>query len=233
MKKKIMHINQKFQTLILSVFLLSAQNIYAKSSEIDRVNTIAQSMIGTFSNESNQAQFSVKMTAAMEGVPENEIQKRFDESGEKPISTSEKMFEMLKQQYNVKDLKVIAPAFQKQMEVQGTVYNSCQLSGKPIKKQQTYEVPVTCNVPVINFSTIQVPKKSAKESDAQYMAKVISLSSDHISKAPREALKTSILIHRQADQLIPEMDDPNYFPDTVTNKMTGTTEEELNQENAK
>ncbi len=228
-----MLINQKFQTLILSMFLLSAQNIYAKSSEIDRVNTIAQSMIGTFSNESNQAQFSLKMTAAMEGVPESEIQKRLNKRGEKPQSSSEKMLEMLKQQYSAKDLKVIGPAFQKQMSIQGDIYSSCKLSGKPIKNQQTYEVPVICNTPIINFSTIQVPKKSAKESDAQYMAKVINLSSDHISKAPKEAFKTSILIHQQADQLIPEMDDPNYFPDTVTNKMTGTTEKELNQENAK
>ena len=129
-----MLINDKFKPFILSVFLFSTQSVFAKQTEVERVNTIAQSLISSFSGLSNQTSSSLKMTAAMEGVSESDIQKRFDESGSKPQSNSEKMFEILKQQYNAKDLKVIGPAFQKQMVAQGAVYNSCKIDGNPKKK---------------------------------------------------------------------------------------------------
>lgn len=95
------------------------------------------------------------------------------------------------------------------------------------KSKQTYEVPLTCNVPILDFKKIKLPKKSTKESDAQFMAKFMNLSTDQISIAPREVFKTNILIHKQDDQLIPEMDDPHYFPNSVSDKITGTTEDEL------
>jgi hypothetical protein len=134
-------------------------------------------------------------------------------------------------QCNAKDLKVIVPAFQKQIAVQSSVYKSCKIDGNPKKSKDSFEVPLICNVPIIDFKNIQLPKKSTKESDAQYMAKLVNISNDQISKAPREVFKTSILIHKVDEQLIPEMDDSSYFPDTVSNKMTGTTEEELMKEN--
>ena len=228
-----MFINRKFQALIFTTLLISTQSVVAKTTDMERVNTIAQSLIGTFSGAPNQAQFIIKMTAAMEDVSESEIQKRFNESDSKPQSMSESTLEILKQQYNAQDLKIMVPAFQKQIAAQGSVYNSCKIDGNPKENTESFEVPLTCNVPEINFEKIQVAKKSTKDSDAQYVAKYINILVDQISKAPRALFKTNILIHKQDNQLIPEMDDPNYFPNTVSNKMTGTTEKELMQENQK
>lgn len=223
--------NHKVKLLICTSIIFSTQSIYAKQSDAERVNIISQSMIDLFGQTKDQDQVNIKFAAAIHGISEVEAKKNRDENGEaENLSSAEKMLSMMKDQFSDKDLKIIGPAFKRQMKAQGDVYNSCKPYGKPIKSKLNYEIPLTCDVPVVDFESLKMPKKTSKESDAQYMAKFMNLSTDLMLRAPKETFKTSILIRKSDDLLIPEMDDIQYFPTSVTNKITGTTEEELNKE---
>lgn len=226
-----MFLNHKFKVFIYSAILLTTQSIYAKTSELDRVNIISKSMIGLFSQDPNQDQLNLKMSAAIAGISEAEAKKNRDESGEKQATASEKMKEILKEQFNANDFKIVAPAFERQMKAQSAAYQSCKQDGKIIENSQSFQVPLTCKVPMLNLDNVQMPERGSKESDAQFAAKATDFLTELLIKAPTETLKTSILIHKMGEQLIPEMDDPQYFPDTISRKTTGTSEAELDEMN--
>ena len=84
---------------------------------------------------------------------------------------------------------------------------------------------------MLNLDNVQMPERGSKESDAQFAAKATDFLTELLIKAPTETLKTSILIHKMGEQLIPEMDDPQYFPDTISQKTTGSSEAELDEMN--
>ncbi|MBJ9954817.1 MULTISPECIES: hypothetical protein [unclassified Acinetobacter] len=226
-----MLLNQKFKVLIYSAILLSAQNIYAKTSDVDRVKVISQSMIGLFSQDDHQDQLNLKMAAAIAGVSEVEAKKNLDENGEKQLTASEQMKQMLKEQFNGNDFKMVEPAFERQLKAQGAVYKSCQQNGKIIENKENFQVPLSCKVPVIDFEKIQMPAQDSKDSEAKSVVKASDFLTDLINKAPRETLTTHILIHKVGEQLVPEMDNPAYFPDTITQKIMGSSEEELGTAN--
>lgn len=226
-----MFLNQKFRVFLYSAILLSTQSIYAKASELDRVKVITQSMIGLFSQEDHQDQLNIKMAAAMAGISEAEAKKNSDESAEKQLTASQQMKEILKEQFNADDFKIVAPAFERHLKAQGSAYKSCQQSGKIIENDDNFQVPLSCKVPVINFDNIQMPVRDSKDSEAKSVAKGTDFLTDLINKAPREVFATSILIHKIDGQLIPEMDNPQYFPDTIAQKTAGETEAELNKAN--
>ena len=71
-----MFLNHKFKVFIYSAILLMTQSIYAKTSELDRVNIITKSMIGLFSQDPNQDQLNLKMSAAIAGISEAEAKKK-------------------------------------------------------------------------------------------------------------------------------------------------------------
>ena len=85
-----MFLNHKFKVFIYSAILLTTQSIYAKTSELDRVNIISKSMIGLFSQDPNQDQLNLKMSAAIAGISEAEAKKNRDESGEKQATADRK-----------------------------------------------------------------------------------------------------------------------------------------------
>ncbi|QIO05120.1 hypothetical protein [Acinetobacter shaoyimingii] len=226
--------NHKIKILILSSLLLPIQNIYAKQTDVERINIITKSTIGLFSfQHDNQDAVGIPLAAATANISEAEAKTLRERSGDIPSSTLELMLGLFKEQFNEQDFKIVAPALKRQFESQAADYQSCIRNGEIIKKEKTYEVPLICQLTVLDKKNIKIPKKTSTQSDAQFMVATLNLMTNAFSKAPKETLKTSILIHRVGEKLIPEMDDPNYFPSTVTNKFTGTTEEELMKENQK
>lgn len=221
----------KFKTLkytvilstILASNLTSAQNI-DQSRAIALSNAMIQ-MFATTHLSNSDAQ--VKMTALIQNVPEVEIRKTNQDNIQAFTSPADSLYATLKEQFGDADFNILKPAFEHQMTTQNSFYKSCKISGKVAEQQNDLLVPILCQIPDFDMNTLSIPQRKSRESDAQFMARSVDTLSTSLDKAPKKAFPTHILIHRQDQLYIPEMDSAQYFPSSITQQISGTPEEEL------
>lgn len=214
-------------TLILSTILSSG---IASAQKVDEPRAIALSnaMIQMFATTHlNKPDAQIKMTALIQNVSEADIRKENQQSLSTFASPTASMFATLEEQFGVSDFKVIKPAFEHQLKTQNSFYQSCKISGKVAEQQNDLLVPILCQIPDFDMNTLNIPERKSSESDAQFMARSIDTLSTSLDKAPKKAFPTHILIHRQDQLYIPEMDSSQYFPGSITQQISGTPEEEL------
>jgi len=217
-----------FKYAILSGFLLTTTQITLAVSPTDqeRAKKVAQATVQLFSNQNQEN--AIKFGMAMFGISEAQARTNLKENADVFINPLQQMEAMLKEQFSTKDLKVVLPAFEKQMQVQGEIMSSCKISGKITQiDAYNFQFPLNCQVPRVDFATVLAPVKGAQQTDAEYFVTTINWMNNLVQTAPRQNFSTNILIHKQGDSFIPEMDDENYFPSSVTKQITGASESEI------
>lgn len=214
-------------TLFLSTLCISGLSSAQKFDE-SRAIALSNAMIQLFANSHlSNPDDQIKVLALMEGISEAETRKNNQQMIQEYQSPSASMFTTLKNQFGEQDFKIIQPALQHQLITQNSFYQSCKISGKVIKQQDDLLIPLNCQVPTINLSTITPPQRQKNDSEAQFMARSISTITHALESSPKQTLSTQILIHRIDHQrYIPEMDNQNYFPSSITQHIVGSTEEE-------
>ena len=210
----------------------------AAPTEAERARLLAQQTIDLFSGYS--AEKVIKYGALIHNLSEKDARKNYEENLKTNPDTvladpQKLLIKSLKEQFSEKDLKLLQPAFEKQFKIQTDAYTSCQLTGKMSQPTPTsYVFPLICQVPTANINSLKEPTKAKNESDAAFAARALNMFIQHLSTAPKQNFATHLLIHvdKGMDVLQPELDDNAYFPTSVTNKITGTTQEELAEENS-
>lgn len=210
----------------------------AAPTEAERAKLLAQQSIDLFSGYSKEK--VIKYGALIHNLTVEDARKNYEENlkinPDAVLADPQKLLiNALKEQFSEKDLKLLQPAIEKQFKIQKDAYTSCQLTGKMSQPTpSSYVFPLICQVPAVNINSLKEPTKAKNESDAAFAARALNILIEHLTTAPKQNFATNILIHvdKDMDVLQPELDDNAYFPTSVTNKITGTTQEELAEENS-
>lgn len=221
----------KFKTLKYTLIFSAIFNSgIASAQKFDESRAIALShaMIQMFATTHlNNPDAQIKMTALIQNVSEADIRKENQQNLATFTSPTVSMFATLEEQFGASDFKVIKPAFEHQLKIQNSFYQSCKISGKVTEQHHDLLVPILCQIPNFDMNTLTIPERKSSESDAQFMARSIETLSTSLENAPKKAFPTHILIHRQDQFYVPEMDSAQYFPSSITQQISGTPEEEL------
>ena len=213
-------------TLILSTIFSSG---IASAQKVDETRAIALSntMIQMFATTHlNNPDAQVKMTALIQNVSEAEIRKNNQNNLQAFTSPADSLYATLKEQFGDADFNILKPAFEHQMATQNSFYKSCKVNGQVTEQQNDLLVPILCQIPNFDMNTLSIPERKSSESDAQFMARSINTLSTSLDKAPKQAFTTHILIHRHDGAYVPEMDNPLYFPSSISQHITGMPEEQ-------
>ena len=214
----------KYTVILSAIFasnLTSAQNI-DQSRAIALSNAMIQ-MFATTHLSNSDAQ--VKMIALIQNVPEAEIRKTNQENIQAFTSAADSLYATLKEQFGDADFNILKPAFEHQMVTQNSFYKSCKVNGKVTEQQNDLLVPILCQLPTLDVGSLNLPERKKTESDAQFMARSINTVSTSLDNAPKRAFPTHILIHRHDGHYVPEMDNPLYFPNSISQHIPGAPEE--------
>lgn len=214
-----------FVSIALSISTLSQ----AASTDVERTKKLSQLTIDLFAEHSKEN--VLKYGALIANKSEKELNELYKNNLDAIMPDSYALFnQAMKQQLSQEDFKLLEPIFKKQFKFQSDAYASCKLTGKISQPTPTsYSFPLICRLPSANFDSIQQPEKVENESDAQYGARVMNFLLDQLIASPKRDFETQILIHvdKATNIFLPELDDNNYFPTSVSNSITATTQEEL------
>lgn len=233
-----MKIHAHFKYALLAMTLSISTFSQAAPTEAERAKMLAQQTINLFSGYTKDK--VIKYGALIHNVTEEDARKSYEEnlkSNPEAISVDPKiaLINTLKEQFKGNDLKLVQPVFEKQFKIQIDAYTSCQITGKMSQPTKTsYQFPLICQIPILDVNSLQEPTKAKNESDTAFFARALNMMIDQLSSAPKQKFATNLLIHvdKDLDILQPELDDNAYFPTSVTNKIMGTTQEELAEENS-
>ena len=215
----------KYPILVSTLFCSSV----ASAQKVDESRAIALSnaVIQFYANAHvSKPDAHTKMVSLIEGVSESEVRKNNQAEIQSYTSPADTIFAELKQEFSPEEFQQLKPAFERQFKTQNAFYQSCKISGKVTEQQNDVLVPLNCQVPELSLEDVDVPERLSKDSDAQYLTRSISAITNALEKAPRKAFSTQILIHLQDNLYIPEMDDARYFPNSITQQMSGSTDAE-------
>lgn len=213
-------------TLLSTACLMSSNFAHADQIEKSRAQKVAELTIQLFSQPSNDS--GIKFAAAISGTSEAQIKKNAEQSGQPIMSAPERIKQLMEEQFGTEDMKIIGPVFEQQQQVQNEIMSTCKLTGKVIQANEaSYEFPMVCQVPKIDWDTIQKPENLNETEKAKSLATVIAWGTKTIKAAPRQKFNSSILIHKQGQNLVPELDDENYFPSSVAKQLSDSSDSEV------
>lgn len=222
-------------SLFTSCLLFSATHTQANTDMTERLLGISQYMLDSFALKPLDHQHAfIQFGADMKGISFQEAEKIFlKEKTEIPSSTRDVMRENFLSEFTKKDYPLVEPAIDHYINIQSELIGSCKVSKNYTQPHaQTFLMPVTCNLPKVDWDKLESPTFKEKDSAAQNFVMVMNWMSKTLEDAPRQTLKTHILIENQEGLLVANPDDPLYFPDTVTRKLTGDLSDEDSTESS-
>jgi len=216
------------QVLLSGSVLCYASMAQANSSnslaDQKRAEKVAELLIAVFAQNPNDPnRLNIQFGAAIAGVSESEAAKNLSNNGQKAIpSPAAMMKEMLSAEFNAEEMRLVGPVIDRQLVAQSNIIKSCKISGKISQPSPTrYNFPVTCQIPNIDWDTVKKPAVNEQDGNAKNFALMMNWMVDLISKAPKQGLNTVIQIDQHGNNLVPEMDNENFFPASVTTQIMG------------
>lgn len=227
--------HSKIAAMLLSSSLFFATHTaYAKTentkADPKRAEKVAELLIAIFAqNPSEPTRLNIQFGAAIAGITEDEAYKNLSNDGQQAISSPAALMKAaLSEEFNADDMQIVGPAIDKQLLLQSRIMKSCKLSGKMTQPTQTsYEIPVRCQIPDVDWESAKKPEVKPTGSDAYNFATMLNWMVDSMEKAPKQQLDTQILINQYERNYVPEMDNRDYFPISVTQKIVGDIEPDL------
>lgn len=211
-------------TLLLST-IFASHTCFAQNFDETRAIALTNATIQLFANSHlSSPDNQIKVLALMDGIPETETRKNYQQVIQDYQSPSENMFNVLKAQFGEQDFKIVKPALEHQLVTQNAFYKSCKISGKVTEDFDDLVIPLDCQIPQINLSKITPPQRQLTDSEAQFMAQSIYTIANSLEQAPKQAYTTQMLIHRDGQRYIPDLDNSNYFPSSISQHIIGPTE---------
>ena len=217
--------------LLSSSLFLATHAANAKTENIKadpkRAEKVAELLIAIFAQDPNRpTKLNIQFGAAIAGISEDEAYKNLSKDGQQAISSPAVMMKTaLSGEFNADEMKIVGPAIDKQLLMQSSIIKSCKLSGKMTQPTKTsYEFPVSCQIPQVDWDTAKKPDVNPEASDANNFATMLNWMVDSMAKAPQQPLNTRILVNQNGSYYVPEMDDGNYFPNSVTRQIIGAAE---------
>ncbi|TCM65085.1 hypothetical protein EC844_11648 [Acinetobacter calcoaceticus] len=225
--------SHKIALALFSSCMIATHSASAKtdsnSSDAAKAKNVAELLLGVFSQDPSQPnRVNIQFKAAIAGITEAEAIKNLGVDANVISSPSAMMKEMMRDQFSPEDMAIISPALDRQILSQTKIMQSCKLTGQMTQPSTTqYEFPVQCQVPLlIDWNAIKQPEINQEDSMGKNFAIVADWSTNIINTAPRNSYTTKIRVVQEGKSFVPEMDDEEYFPSSVTKQIMGTSESE-------
>ncbi len=218
---------KKLTKIILPLtFLLGTSFAHADQTEINRAKSLASYMILALSPKNNEGKDNIiKFTAAIANISNAEAAKRINESPSIPMPAEQLKASIFEEITDPKDQKLVGSAIDNFINAQSDILRSCQVQPNVTQPDaNSYNIPLKCKVPNINWDNVKKPELNEKEGKAATFAKLMNWTATLLKTSPRQAFDTAILLHKEDEQLIPEMDNRSYFPGSLA-KMMGAEDD--------
>lgn len=127
--------------------------------------------------------------------------------------------------YTTQEMAKVEPVIDQQLIIQSNIAKSCKLHGEMTQPTKTsYEFPVNCQIPVVDWKALQKPVPNPKVSDAKNFINMLNWVNGVLLQAPQKQLNTVIRIDHTGNRLLPKITDENYFPVSLTVAISGVTQ---------
>lgn len=142
------------------------------------------------------------------------------------ISSPTSMIEnTLSAPYTKKELVKVEPVIEKQMMIQSSITDSCKLSGKMTRPTaSSYEFPVSCQIPIIDWSSLQKPVPNLKASAEKNFMEMLNWVNEVMLEAPTQNINTIIRLNQDGERLLPDITSVKYFPISLNRAVSGVSE---------
>ncbi len=219
--------------ILPATILLSSSFVHADQAELNRVKSLASYMILAITPKANEGKENyIKFTAAIGNISDVEAAKRLQDAPPIPTPAEQLKQAMSEQIKDPNDQKLVGAAIDNFIGAQSDILRSCKVQANVSQPDaNSYKVPLKCKIPNINWATVQKPVINEKDGEAKGVSSMMNWTTNILKTSPKKDFDTAILIHKQGDQLLPDMDDQNYFPGSMA-EMMGAHRSEMTDPNA-
>ncbi len=226
------HSHLYLKTALFAVLLSNTPLSWANNPTNNKAIKISEALIqyyGTI-HKPNIDQ-KVKLQALIHDIPEAEVRKKFADEIKNNPTIYDLMLADVKNEMRAKDLELMKSALKRQTTIQSAIYASCVVSGQVSTLPSEIKVPLSCKVPERDLDEVISFTPNPKNTSIQEFVRYATELEKAYKQTPKVVFQTTILLHKDGDLLLPESDDPQYFPSSVTDRFSGTTEEQLMKDN--
>ena len=217
----------KITSIFLGVGLLLSTHIThaafaMNQTDSDRAKQVAELLIALYAQAPHDPTWvNIQFGAAIAGISVNEA------SALPRIPSPTSMAEAaLSAPYTAQEMAKVAPVIDQQMSIQSNIAKSCKLNGEMTQPTKTsYEFPVSCQIPVVDWKALQKPVANPKMSDAKNFITMLNWVNAVMLKAPQQNINTFIRLDQIGNRLIPNITDGKYFPVSLTLAISNVSEE--------